>query len=244
MLNQISLQTIGRLRTPFIEMAGTPIQPVFAKGALGQVVIDEEFAAALEDIEGFERLWLIYFMDRAAAFQPKVVPYRDTHEHGVLATRAPCRPNPIGLSVVRFLRREGAVLHVADVDMLDDTPLLDLKPYVAQFDAHSPSRAGWLDRRGTERTVADERFAGGVVLTLDGVCLETAAKKAHRELVQALLGDREPSASQQEQLMLLERLLCNTDFAALRTEHPALGCGHGLRVRLAVDGDGVGWEIL
>jgi len=87
-----------------------------------------------------------------------VVPYRDTRERGLFATRAPSRPNPIGLSVVRLLGRDANVLRVADVDILDGTPLLDIKPYVPEFDAHPASRAGWLDERRADRKEADDRF--------------------------------------------------------------------------------------
>jgi tRNA-Thr(GGU) m(6)t(6)A37 methyltransferase TsaA len=154
----ISLQVIGRIRTPFVEATGTPIQPAFAQDAEGQVVVDEPYASALDGIEGFERVWLLYWMDRANAFKPLVVPYRDTREHGLFATRSPCRPNPIGLSVVRLARCEGRVLHVVGMDILDDTPLVDIKPYVPEYDAHPSSKAGWLDACGTDLKVADERF--------------------------------------------------------------------------------------
>lgn len=152
------LRVVGRIRTPFREAAGTPIQTVYAPDAEGTVVVDEPFAAALDDLEGFERLWLLYWMDRVAPFRPRVVPYRDTRERGLFATRSPCRPNPIGLSVVRLVRREGRVLYVAGVDVLDGTPLLDVKPYVPEFDAFPSSRAGWLDACGADRRVADGRF--------------------------------------------------------------------------------------
>jgi tRNA-Thr(GGU) m(6)t(6)A37 methyltransferase TsaA len=149
---------IGTVRTGFSRAVGTPIQPAFARGARGRVIVDKRYARALDDVEGFERVWLIYWMDRAGPYEPRVVPYRDTRERGLFATRAPCRPNPIGLSAVRLLRREGSVLHVADVDVLDHTPLLDIKPYVPEFDAYRGSRAGWLDARGTTRKTADGRF--------------------------------------------------------------------------------------
>lgn len=154
----ISSRVIGRIRTPFVEATGTPIQPADARGAEGQVIVDEPFAAALDDIEGFERVWLACWIDRAAAFQPRVVRYRDTRERGLFATRSPCRPNPIGMSVVRLVRREERGLRVADVDILDDTPLLDIKPYVPEFDAHPSSKSGWFDACGTDRQVADGRF--------------------------------------------------------------------------------------
>lgn len=154
----IGLRTIGRIRTPFVAAVGTPIQPAHAAAAEGRIIVEAAFAPALDDVEGFERLWVIYWMDRAAGFRPRVVPYRDTQERGLFATRSPCRPNPIGLSVVRLVRREENVLHVVDVDMLDDTPLLDLKPYVPEFDAHPSSKPGWLEHRGVDRKVADGRF--------------------------------------------------------------------------------------
>ena len=156
----LDLHAIGRIRTPFHEAAGTPIQPLYAPGVEGQVVLDEPFAAALDDVDGFERIWLVYWMDRTDGFRLRVVPYRDTHERGLFATRSPCRPHPIGLSVVRLARREGSVLHVLDVDMLDETPLLDIKPYVPEFDAHPSSRAGWFETCAVDRRVADGRFHG------------------------------------------------------------------------------------
>jgi tRNA-Thr(GGU) m(6)t(6)A37 methyltransferase TsaA len=156
-----TLRVIGSILTPFLEAKGTPIQPAYARKALGRVLVDEDFAPALLDLEGFERVWLLYWMDRVCDFRPRVVPYRDTREHGLFATRSPCRPNPIGLSVVRLLGREGNVLHVEGVDMLDGTPLLDLKPYVPEFDAYPGSRAGWFDDRRADREAADERFHEG-----------------------------------------------------------------------------------
>jgi tRNA-Thr(GGU) m(6)t(6)A37 methyltransferase TsaA len=159
--SEIVHRAIGRIRTPFHEAAGTPIQPAYADGATGEVVLDEEFVGALDDLEGFDRIWLICALDRAGAFRARVTPYRDTQERGLFATRSPCRPNRIGLSAVRLVRREGRTLHVLDVDVLDDTPLLDIKPYVPEFDAFPSSRAGWLEAPGADRKVADERFHAG-----------------------------------------------------------------------------------
>ena len=153
-----NLRAVGVILSPFVEAAGTPIQPCYAQGAEGTVLVDEAFAAALDDIEGFARVWLLYWLDRITGFKNHVIPYRDTHEHGLFATRSPCRPNPIGMSVVRLLRREGRILHVADIDILDDTPLIDIKPYVPNFDAYPGVKAGWFDAAGENRVVADERF--------------------------------------------------------------------------------------
>lgn len=121
-------------------------------------MVDAAYEAALEDIDGFERLWLIYWMDRVGQYKPRVIPYRDTREHGLFATRSPSRPNPIGMSIVRLIKREGAILHIADIDILDGTPLLDIKPYVPEFDAHPVCRAGWFDAPGVDRRQADSRF--------------------------------------------------------------------------------------
>jgi len=151
------LRPIGVIRSPWVEAPGTPVQPAFAKGARGTLEIDPAYADALADIEGFERLWLLYWLDRAGPFRPLVTPYLDTRARGLFATRAPARPNPIGLSAVRLLARRGCTLEVADVDVLDGTPLLDVKPYVPRFDSWS-GRAGWLDEAPLATTVDDGRF--------------------------------------------------------------------------------------
>ncbi|NLT67184.1 MAG: tRNA (N6-threonylcarbamoyladenosine(37)-N6)-methyltransferase TrmO [Acidobacteria bacterium] len=154
----IVFEKIGVIRTPFQEAAGTPIQSVYGKDAEGRVIVDERYAAALEDIDGFERLWLIYWMHCTSEFKPKVTPYRDNREHGLFATRSPARPNPIGMSIVRLIRKEGSTLYVRDIDIIDNTQLLDIKPYVPEFDSHPGSRAGWFENPGVDRRVADQRF--------------------------------------------------------------------------------------
>ncbi len=149
---------IGKIRSPHKNPVGTPIQPTYAASSQGLVLLDPPFEDALNGIEGFQRLWLLYLFDRADPFQPLVIPYRDNRPRGLFATRAPSRPNPIGMSVVRLLGRDGLELRVAGLDVLDDTPLLDIKPYVPAFDAHPSSAAGWLDEQGEDRRVADQRF--------------------------------------------------------------------------------------
>jgi tRNA-Thr(GGU) m(6)t(6)A37 methyltransferase TsaA len=153
-------RAIGVIRSPWTVARGTPVQPAFAEGARGQVLIDPAYAEALTDIEGFDRLWLIYWLDRAGPYRPLVTPYLDDRPHGVLATRSPARPNPIGLSAVRLVERRECTLEVADLDVLDGTPLLDLKPYVPRFDAWG-GRAGWLDGAPGGTTRDDGRFGGG-----------------------------------------------------------------------------------
>jgi tRNA-Thr(GGU) m(6)t(6)A37 methyltransferase TsaA len=155
---EVILQPIGVIRSPHQSPAGTPIQPAFAEAVEGEVVVNESVAEALDDIDCFERIWLIYCLDRAKPWKHRVVPYRDTQERGLFATRAPSRPNPIGLSVVRLLGRQNNVLRVRGLDILDGTPLLDIKPYVPEFDAFPDSKAGWLDERRQECREADGRF--------------------------------------------------------------------------------------
>jgi tRNA-Thr(GGU) m(6)t(6)A37 methyltransferase TsaA len=152
------IKSIGIIHTPFTQAEGTPIQPIYAKGAEGVIEIFPEYAQGLEDVDGFERIWLIYFFDRASAAKLKVVPFRDKSERGLFATRAPCRPNPIGLSAVRLLGIDGLHIRVADIDILDGTPLLDIKPYIPQVDSFPDSRAGWFDRSPNIQGCADDRF--------------------------------------------------------------------------------------
>lgn len=148
---------IGIIHTPFAERAGTPIQGVYAPEARGSVELLPEFAPGLDDLEGFSYLYLLYVFDRAKGYDLKSRPFRDDTRRGVFATRAPRRPNPIGLSVVRLLERDGHTLQVAEVDMLDRTPLLDIKPYVPMFDQREDAAIGWLEA-SHDRRVADGRF--------------------------------------------------------------------------------------
>lgn len=146
-LRDIIMRPIGVVRSPHRTSSDAPPQPIYGEQVDGEVILDDDFASALDDIEGFERIWLIFCLDRARPWKPKVVPYRETRLRGLFSTRAPSRPNPIGLSVVRLLGREGNVLRVRGVDMLDGTPLLDIKPYVPRIDAFCDSKAGWVDER-------------------------------------------------------------------------------------------------
>jgi tRNA-Thr(GGU) m(6)t(6)A37 methyltransferase TsaA len=158
---EIGLRKIGLIRTPWKEAAGTPIQPSRADEARGVVEVGAEYGAGLRDLEGFERIWLVYWLHRSSGERLVVVPFLDTEERGVFATRSPARPNGLGLSAVRLLGVRGCELDVAGVDMLDETPLLDIKPYVPEFDSYPESRAGWLERARAERKRADGRFAEG-----------------------------------------------------------------------------------
>src|SRR5215831_6817817 len=151
---------IGRIRTPFPEPAGTPVQTTSAVGSPGRIELDPEIVEGTRDLEGFSHLILLYHLHRAPTPRLTVLPFLDDHEHGVFATRSPARPNPIGLSVVRLVAIDGARLDIEDVDMIDGTPLLDIKPYVPAFDARDDVRIGWyasrLDR--VQGATADDRF--------------------------------------------------------------------------------------
>jgi tRNA-Thr(GGU) m(6)t(6)A37 methyltransferase TsaA len=124
----------------------------------GTVEIFPEFSEGLKDLDGFERIWLIYWLDRARSAQLLVRPYLDSVERGVFATRSPCRPNGIGMSPVRLLSIHGNILRVADVDILDGTPLLDIKPYIPAFDHFPVERVGWYAGKLVAGAVADDRF--------------------------------------------------------------------------------------
>jgi len=137
-----------------------PIQPAGAAGVKGTVEIFEDYRAGLKDLEGFSHIVLLFVFHRSEGFNMQVVPFMDTELRGLFATRAPRRPNPIGLSVVRLDRIEDGILHVQNVDMLDGTPLLDIKPYIPEFDGYKDVRAGWLEqvRKTADRRRSDGRF--------------------------------------------------------------------------------------
>ena len=149
---------IGIIHSPFSQPAGTPIQPSRASGAKGTVRVDACFQQGLQDLERFERIWLIYHFHQAPPGKLLVTPFLDTVLRGVFATRSPARPAPLGMSVVRLVNVHENCLEVADIDVIDGTPLLDIKPYVPEFDSYPGSKAGWFDDSGNQRQCADARF--------------------------------------------------------------------------------------
>jgi tRNA-Thr(GGU) m(6)t(6)A37 methyltransferase TsaA len=157
-MEPIILEPIGIIRTPYKKKAGTPVQPSYAGDEIAEIEIFEPYVPGLKDLEGFERIWLLYLFDRSRTWKPLVVPFRDVVERGVFATRAPSRPCPIGLSVVELVDVKGGRIRFRRADMLDRTPLLDIKPYVPSFEAHPGSRAGWLDLVARDTRRADDRF--------------------------------------------------------------------------------------
>jgi tRNA-Thr(GGU) m(6)t(6)A37 methyltransferase TsaA len=168
--NGIILKPIGIIHTPFKKPEGTPIQPGRSGGALGEIEVYPEYEAGLTDLDGFSHITLLYYFHLSKGFKLMVTPYLDDKERGLFATRAPRRPNPIGLSVVKLDKIEGNILHVVNVDMLDGTPLLDIKPYVRDFYSTDDFRIGWLEEnvRRKDRDVADSRFHKGEFNGKDG----------------------------------------------------------------------------
>ena len=156
----IELKPIGIIHSPFKEAEGMPIQPAGAVGVCGTVEVFEEYHAGLKDLDGFSHIILLYLFHRSQGFKLEVVPFMDTQPRGLFATRAPRRPNPIGMSVVQLDRIENGVLHVQNVDILDGTPLLDIKPYVPEFDSREDIRTGWLEqaRKTVGKRKADNTF--------------------------------------------------------------------------------------
>jgi len=142
----IKYKPIGFIHTPFKEPKGVPIQPVAGKDIEGKVEILPDYVEGLKDLEGFSHIILIYHLHLSKKASLLVKPYMDEKLRGVFATRAPSRPNPIGLSIVRLVKIKGNMIYIKDVDIVDDTPLLDIKPYVPEFDLREVNRIGWLEK--------------------------------------------------------------------------------------------------
>ena len=157
---KIVYQTIGIIRTPFHDPKGMPIQPAGARGMQGRVEVFREYQAGLKDLDGFSHIILLYDFHRSKGFNLHVVPFLDSEDRGLFATRAPKRPNSLGLSVVRLRSIEDGILHVENVDILDETPLIDIKPYVPEFDVQTDVRIGWVEhaRKAVSERKSDSRF--------------------------------------------------------------------------------------
>jgi tRNA-Thr(GGU) m(6)t(6)A37 methyltransferase TsaA len=146
-MNPIVMHPIGIIHTPFKKPPETPIQSSRST-TVGEVEVFMDFVEGLDGVEEFSHLILLYVWHLAPkAEELKVKPFLDDQKYGVFATRYPCRPNPIGISVVQLLERDGNRLKIRGVDMLDETPLLDIKPFVPEFDIHAADRIGWYSRR-------------------------------------------------------------------------------------------------
>jgi tRNA-Thr(GGU) m(6)t(6)A37 methyltransferase TsaA len=151
---------VGIIHSPFKDLSGMPIQPTSDASASGTVEIYPEFVPGLKDLDGFSHIILLYHLHQAGPAKLEVTPFLDSQPHGIFATRAPTRPNAIGLSVVKLNKIEGRILYVDHLDTLDGTPLLDIKPYIPEFDYQPDVRTGWLEQaRGEVKwTKSDKRF--------------------------------------------------------------------------------------
>ena len=160
-MNTFEYRPIGIIHTPHKTTEGTPIQPTGAKGVEGRIEIFPEFTAGLADLAGFSHIFIIYHFHLAKKYSLAVKPFLDDRQRGLFATRAPARPNPIGLSVVRLIAINGGNLQIQDVDVVDNTPLLDIKPYVPEFDVRIADKIGWLGEKTAtiEDVMDDGRFS-------------------------------------------------------------------------------------
>lgn len=156
----VEFHPIGVINTPFTEKTGMPIQPLAGKGIKGSISVYKEFQAGLKDLEGFSHIILLYHLHESDGYKLEVTPFLDSELRGVFATRAPRRPNAIGLSVVRLNSIKDNILEVEDLDILDGTPLLDIKPFVPEFSTKDELKLGWLKEQvhRAPHLLSDDRF--------------------------------------------------------------------------------------
>ncbi len=141
-----SFEPIGIIETPFNTKDGMPIQSIGAEGIKGKIILNEELVPGLKDLDGFSHIILIYIFHRSEGFELLTIPFLDDEKHGVFSTRAPRRPNQIGMSVVKLLSITKNIIEFENADMMNGTPLLDIKPYISAFDVHKSDKNGWLDK--------------------------------------------------------------------------------------------------
>ncbi|HAF62670.1 MAG TPA: tRNA (N6-threonylcarbamoyladenosine(37)-N6)-methyltransferase TrmO [Anaerolineaceae bacterium] len=151
---------IGCIHSPYMKVEDMPIQPTGAINVRGKITLFDEYITATKDLEGFSHIYLIYHFHKVTDWLPLITPFLDDQSHGLFSTRAPKRPNPIGLSVVKLLGIDKNTLLIENVDILDGTPVLDIKPYVPAFDQPESARIGWLEGKAAsvENQTSDERF--------------------------------------------------------------------------------------
>jgi tRNA (adenine37-N6)-methyltransferase len=154
------IEQIGTIHSPHHNIKDMPIQPKGASGIKGYVLIDEEYTEGLQDLEGFSHVYLLYSFHKAVRTELVVTPFMDKQKRGVFSTRSPLRPNHIGLSIVQLKKVEDNKIFIEGVDVLDGTPLLDIKPYIENFDAVKNSLSGWMQASGEEVNSkrSDNRF--------------------------------------------------------------------------------------
>lgn len=158
---KINYAPIGIIHTPFDATAGMPIQPHGAENTVGRIELNSEFVPGLLDIEGFSHLILIYHFHKVEGYQLQVMPFMDNSKHGIFATRAPVRPNSIGISIVKLIKVDGNMIHFEGANMLNGSPLIDIKPFFVKYDNRLDAISGWLDQKegiDITRIKSDHRF--------------------------------------------------------------------------------------
>ena len=158
---QIIINPIGIIHTPFNNINGMPIQPLAAEGIKGYIALYPEYLEGLKDLEGFSHITLLYYFHKIKGYKLTVKPFMDTETHGIFATKSPKRPNAIGFSTVKLLKIENNIIHIEMVDMLNETPLIDIKPFFSRFDNRTNTKSGWLDKQENlciEQLRSDTRF--------------------------------------------------------------------------------------
>ena len=157
---KIEFSPIGIIHTSYKSVNNVPIQPTADNDSEGWIEIFEEFADGLADLDGFSHLYLIFHLHKSAGFKLKVIPFLDRVERGIFATRSPARPNPVGLSVVKLVSVKGNIVNIRGLDIVDGTPLIDIKPLVPMFEDSTDIRIGWFEGKGGEipGKLSDERF--------------------------------------------------------------------------------------
>lgn len=159
MQENITYKPIGIIHTPFKEIDNMPIQPLSINSAVGIIELMNEYIDGLKDLEGFSHIILIYHLHKSINKNLIVKPFMDNIEHGIFATRSPARVNPIGISIVKLNKIEKNLLHIEEIDVLDKTPLLDIKPFYEIFDNRFNTSCGWLEnRKNTNIITSDNRF--------------------------------------------------------------------------------------
>ena len=144
-MQKFTYQRIGTIYSPFNQAKGTPIQASVAKAVKGKIILQPEYTDGLKDLEGFSHIFLLYHFHLSKKKPLILKPFLDDIAHGVFAIRGPSRPNPIGISIVRLLKIKNNILYIEDLDIIDGTPLLDIKPYIPQFDERKGVKTAWLD---------------------------------------------------------------------------------------------------
>lgn len=201
---ELVIRPIGYVRSPFTEKAEAPRQATVGRGVEGTIELLPAYEDGIEDLEGFERVWVLFWFHLAEGSRLKVLPPRSERKRGVFATRSPHRPNPIGLSAVRLERRVGRVLHVRDLDLVDGTPVLDIKPYLPYADAFPDAASGWVGRADPQKAWAVafepaaeealawiEQSAGGALRDRAAAALALGPQPhAYRRIKEAADGER------------------------------------------------------